>query len=371
MRSAIVVGAGIVGLAISRALAIKGYKVTVLERNAKAVGASIRNFGMIWPIGQPEGILYQRAIRSRNIWKQSCEEAGIWHSHKGSLHVAYHPDEWQVLQEFEASCIERKGIRLLTPKECLSMAGAVNPRHLMGGMYSPDEVIVDPRQAMAALPAYLSEKFGVRFYFGKAISEVRTGKVRTGNQWLEADEIFVCSGEDFETLYPEVFAQSAITKCKLQMMRTKPQPGGWEIGLPLCGGLTLTHYKSFAHCYTLPALQERILKEMPEYVEWGIHVMISQNELTEITIGDSHEYASVFDPFIRKEINDRILGYLRNFAMLADETIVQQWMGVYPKMTDGSTELVVTPDPGVTIVNGLGGNGMTLSFGLAEEVVGV
>jgi glycine/D-amino acid oxidase-like deaminating enzyme len=80
-----------------------------------------------------------------------------------------------VLQEFEASCIERKGIRLLTPKECLSMAGAVNPRHLMGGMYSPDEVIVDPRQAMAALPAYLSEKFGVRFYFGKAISEVRTG----------------------------------------------------------------------------------------------------------------------------------------------------------------------------------------------------
>jgi glycine/D-amino acid oxidase-like deaminating enzyme len=155
------------------------------------------------------------------------------------------------------------------------------------------------------------------------------------------------------------------------MMRTKPQPGGWEIGLPLCGGLTLTHYKSFAHCYTLPALQERILKEMPEYVEWGIHVMISQNELTEITIGDSHEYASVFDPFIRKEINDRILGYLKNFAMLADETIVQQWMGVYPKMTDGSTELVVTPDPGVTIVNGLGGNGMTLSFGLTEEVVGV
>ena len=72
-KSAIVVGAGIVGLATARALAAKGFKVKVFDRSQKAIGASIRNFGMIWPIGQPDGP-YATALRSRNIWKEIAEE---------------------------------------------------------------------------------------------------------------------------------------------------------------------------------------------------------------------------------------------------------------------------------------------------------
>jgi glycine/D-amino acid oxidase-like deaminating enzyme len=102
-RTAIVVGAGIVGLATARALARKGFSVKIFERTHKAVGASIRNFGMIWPIGQPAGKLYNRAIRSRNIWKEIGDESNITYNNCGSLHVACHEDEWQVLQELYES----------------------------------------------------------------------------------------------------------------------------------------------------------------------------------------------------------------------------------------------------------------------------
>ena len=51
-KSAIVVGAGIVGLATARALAFKGYDVRVFEKSSQAVGASIRNFGLILPFAQ-------------------------------------------------------------------------------------------------------------------------------------------------------------------------------------------------------------------------------------------------------------------------------------------------------------------------------
>lgn len=49
--------------------------------------------------------------------------------------------------------------------------------------------------------------------------------------------------------------------------------------------------------------------------------------------------------------------------------MLQSWHGIYPKMTNGAYELIVDIEPGVTLINGLGGNGMTLSFGLCEQEI--
>ena len=151
------------------------------------------------------------------------------------------------------------------------------------------------------------------------------------------------------------------------MMRTAPQPGNWRLGPMLAAGLTLRHYPAFQGCQTLAAYAQRITAECPEFDRWGIHVMASQNGLGEITIGDSHEYAWVVNPFDNPAIDRLILDYLQTFLAAPALHIAQRWHGIYAKHPEQAT-FIAEPAPGVTIVNGIGGNGMTTAFGLAEEV---
>src|SRR5262245_43035823 len=95
-----IVGGGIAGLAHAYIAARQGESVVLFERHEFAQGASIRNFGMIWPIGQPAGERLQLALRSRCIWSAVAEEAGIEIVDRGSLHVAYREDEADVIREF-------------------------------------------------------------------------------------------------------------------------------------------------------------------------------------------------------------------------------------------------------------------------------
>ncbi|WP_276091022.1 TIGR03364 family FAD-dependent oxidoreductase [Pedobacter sp. JY14-1] len=370
-KTAIVIGAGIVGLATARALSLRGIKVTVFERNERAVGASIRNFGMVWPIGQPNGELFDRAMLSRKIWKEIAGEAGIWHDEVGSLHMAYHDDELRVMEEYVDINKDIRGVALLTPEETLAKSPAVNPDGLKGAVWSGTEMIVESRVAVGQIAGYLAEKYGVVFHWNTAIAEIKDNTVRSGSRTWTADEIYVCSGVEFETLYPELFAEAPITKCKLQMMRIAAQPGGWRIGPSLCGSLSMVHYPGFQVAPSLPLLRERYNDEYAEYLKWGIHVMASQNHTGELTVGDSHEYGLVHDPFDKDFINKMILDYLCTFTRLKDMHVVQSWHGILPKLTNGKTELVLQPTENVTIINGLGGNGMTLSFGLCEQLIAV
>lgn len=364
-----VIGAGIVGLAMSYHLASQGKKVVLFERNSKAISASIRNFGLVWPIGQTAGKMYDRAMRSRATWKELAAATGLQCQETGSLHLVYEQDELAVLEEF-AQAAPGNGYlcELLTPAQVRKYTNAIKTAGLKGALWSPTEMTVNPRQTSAAIAKHLEEKMKVTVRFGTAINGISMPYIETKNEKWKVDEVFVCSGADFETLYPAAFAEAPLKKCKLQMMRTIPQPGNWQLGPALCAGLTLGHYTSFESCKTLQPLKQRYAQEMPDYVKWGIHLLVSQNGDGELTIGDSHEYGPDFEPFDKAFINDLILQYMHTFLEAPAYTIQEQWHGIYPKLTNGQTDLVFSPEKNVTIVNGLGGAGMTLSFGLAQEV---
>ena len=366
----VVVGAGIIGLAVALAAARRGKRVTLFERDAFAVKASVRNFGLVVPLTQPPGPLHDRALRSREIWIEIAQAAALYHSAHGMLALARHVDEQRVLEEYiESLGSETHGRRFLSKAEVRKMNSMVKTNGLLAALHSPTEVVVDPREAIRKVPNYLSDRYKVDVRQGTNVHAAGTGRVETAAGVWAADEIFVCSGAEFHSLFPSHFAASGLQRVKLQMLRTRAQPADCGHGPAICSGLTFIRYPAFRNCSGLPALRHRFERELPFYIKNGIHVLATQTSAGEITIGDSHHQndTNTVDPFDDEAVNQAMLDYLGTFARLPQMEIQERWHGVYAKHPT-QTDVIIEPEPGVTILNGLDGAGMTLAFGFAEEI---
>ncbi|MEE2642491.1 MAG: TIGR03364 family FAD-dependent oxidoreductase [Planctomycetota bacterium] len=361
-----IIGAGIVGLANAWRAAERDLSVAVFERTARAEGASIRNFGMIWPIGQSAGELYQTSLRSRELWQELGQQGVLEVENCGSIHLAHQPDELSLLEEFVGQGTHQSS--MITPAEVLQKSDIANGDGLLGGMDSPTELRVDPRTASARVAAWLAETKGVDFYFNTPVTRVEGGRVHTANGPLvEAERALVCSGSDFVSLYPDRFEASGLVLCKLQMLKTSGQSRSLPGPAPhIASGLTLRHYTSFRNCPSLEKLKARIQAESPELDRFGIHVMASHFPGGDVILGDSHEYGDEISPFDKTEIDDWMIRELRKIVRLDDWNIREKWHGIYAK----HPELPVFQqkvDERVTLFVGAGGAGMTMSFGLADR----
>jgi len=151
---AIVIGAGVVGLATARSLAENGFQVDVYERSAAAKGASIRNFGMIWPIGQRSGIQYERAMRTKAIWKEICSEMGAWFEENGSLHLAQTEEEEQVMHEVAEKFSSERPIFWVDRDHLEKLSPAINKNTVRGALWCRDEALLESRKIIRDLPIF-------------------------------------------------------------------------------------------------------------------------------------------------------------------------------------------------------------------------
>jgi D-hydroxyproline dehydrogenase subunit beta len=359
-----VVGAGIVGLAHAWMAVRRGLHVLLVDRNSQAQGATVRNFGMIWPIGQPAGELHAVAQRSRELWLELAVSGVVNLETCGSIHVAHREDEFAVLREFVE--LGSHPVEMLSASQVLERCPLVSPQGLYGGMWSSSELRVDPRRAAARIATWLAEQPNVTIAFDTAITSVQENQLRSsdGRCW-QAERIVICSGSDLQTLYPAVLQSAGLRLCKLQMLQISGEPT--TSPMPhIASGLTLRHYNAFGACPSLPQLQQRIATETPELDRYGIHVMASAMPDGRIILGDSHEYDREISPFDSSLIDDLMIRELRKILQLADWKVEQRWHGIYAK--HGKLPVVEASLPnGVTVFVGTGGAGMTMSFGLADR----
>jgi FAD dependent oxidoreductase TIGR03364 len=206
-----VVGAGIVGLACALAAVQRGKKVVVIDRDAQANGASVRNFGFITVTGQARGYMWGWAHRSRLIWEDIAEKAGIPILHRGLLMTARRPESLDVIEAFLKSEMG-EGCELLAPAEALARQPGLADDHLLGALWSPHELRVESRVAIPKLARWLEHHHGVTFRRGEAALSIEPGQVMTSKGLVEAQAIAVCPGDDLYSLFPEQIAARGVLK---------------------------------------------------------------------------------------------------------------------------------------------------------------
>lgn len=360
-----VVGSGIIGLACALAAARLGKRVIVIDRDAQANGASVRNFGFVTVTGQERGAMWSRARRSAQVWDEVAALAGIPVIHRGLVMTARRPEAVAVLEAFLPTEMG-EGCSLLSRGQLAKDHPHLATDQVQAALYSPHDLRVESRQAIPRVAAYLAEQYGVVFQRQTVVTAVETSKVHTQDGIIEADAIAVCPGDDLVSLFADRVAQYGVTRCKLQMLRLADP--GFKLTGAVMSDLGLVRYAGYAALPQAKALLTRLQAEQGQHLANGIHLIVVQSEDGSLVVGDSHHYGPTPDPFAHQSVDQLILDEYAAVFGQAPPPVLERWTGTYASASD-RTVVIDTPTEGVRLVMVTTGAGASTGFALGEEVI--
>ncbi|WP_192181155.1 TIGR03364 family FAD-dependent oxidoreductase [Mesorhizobium amorphae] len=358
-----IVGAGIVGLAHALAAVRRGLSVVVIDRDAQANGASVRNFGFITVSGQERGQVWRRAMRSRDIWLEVAGPAGIDIIQRGAVVVARRPRA--VVESFLQTEMG-EGCKLLEADALNRDYPGLAGQEFAGALWSPHEVRVESRQAIPLLATFLAERQGVEFRRETAVRRVEPPYIETSRGIVQAGKVIVCPGDDLATLYPDRIAHYAVTRCKLQMMRLADP--GFRLPVSVMSDLGLARYAGYAALPEGGALRRRLEAEQRDALDNGVHLIVVQSADGTLVVGDSHHYATTPDPFASERVDEIILEEFSAVFGGPVPRVLERWTGIYASAAD-RTMFADAPHEDVRLVMITSGTGASTSFAIAEEVI--
>ena len=361
-----IVGAGIVGLAHALAAVRRGKRVVVIDRDAQANGASIRNFGFVTVTGQERGATWRRAMRSRDVWCEIAGAARITIEQSGFVLLGRRPEARSVLEAFMATEMGQD-CTLVEPRDAERRWPGLHPESCAAALFSPHERRVESRDAVPKLAAWLAEAHGVTFMRGVAVRAVDPPRVSTSRGEVSAEAVVVCPGDDLQTLFPDRIAQYGVTRCKLQMLRVAPPAAGFRLGGAVMTDLSLVRYLGYAALPEAAPLRRRLEAEQPDHLANGVHLIVVQSSDGSLVIGDSHHYAPTPDPFGRDDVDALILDEYTRTVAPEPPRVLERWTGTYAS-AEGPM-FMDRPADRVRLVMVTSGTGASTGFAIGEETL--
>ncbi len=363
---AVVVGGGILGTWHALELAEAGFSVDHLEAEAGPTGASVRNFGLVWVSGRRSGAELDVARRARRRWGElGTEVPGIGFRPMTSLTVAGDAAARAVMEEFaQGPDATARSITFLEPDEVRARNPAVRG-DITGALHCAEDAVVEPRLALGALRAHLSEVHGSRYRFHPTCRIVRAEPNAlvdtTGFKW-EGDLLVLATGAAYDHLPGTEAVAPRLRRVRLQMLQTAPF--ATTLTTSLADADSLRYYPAYE-----AAGLERLGPQSPVAAEHHLQLLLVQRPDGGLTIGDTHAYEEPFDFALSEDPTTELLERARRILGVEVPPVQRRWEGVYAQCIDGAVCLREQVAPGVWLVTGPGGRGMTCAPAIARDTL--
>ena len=349
---AVVIGAGVIGLAVARELALAGREVLILERNA-LIGAetSSRNSevihaGIYYPTGSVKA---ETCVRGKALLYDYCDRRDVPYNRVGKLIVATSEAQLEVLRGYQRQAL-RNGVghlRWLDRDEALRLEPDVR---CLAGVFSETTGVIDSHAFMLSLHGDVEAHGGIVSFHTEVTDLGR-----------EDGRLLVRCG-DFD-----LAAQVVVNAAGLEAPKVANALGGHWRG----------HYAK-GHYYTLSGRSPFTHLVYPVAEPGGLGVHVTLDMAGQARFGpdvvwiDEADYA--FDPRNRDRFVEAIQKY---YPELDPDRLHPDYTGIRPKLApagDPATDFVIEgpADHGISgLVNLLGieSPGLTSSFAIAERVV--
>lgn len=355
----IVIGGGVIGIAIGRALALAGRKVVILEAETElAMHTSSRNSEVIHAgIYYPENSLKAKlCVRGRTMLYEYCRDRDVPHKRIGKIIVACDGDDRRLLENYAASAVANgvDDLVRLDGGEIRRLEPAVS---CVAGLLSPSTGIVDSHAFISALRADLESADGVIL----CRSRVNTISPYSGGMKVAIRD----NGKPLEV------------RCRVLVNAA----GLWANSLALSAGsgtdLVPPLYLAKAHYFVLqgPPPFGRLIYPVASSGGLGIHVTLDQSG--SVRFGPDVSWVDDIDySFDESRLKSFIPAIRRYYPDLNPVQLVPGYTGIRPKLSAAGqpmADFVIQDErvhgmPGLVNLFGIESPGLTASLAIADTV---
>ena len=357
----VVIGAGVVGLAIARALAQSGREVLVAEATeAIGTGTSSRNSEVIHAgIYYPAGSLKARlCVRGKHLLYAYCAERGIPHKRLGKLIVATSAEQAAQLegiaQRARANGVD--DLQFISGEDAMRLEPALQ---CTAALVSPSTGIVDSHALMLAYQGD-AENAGAQCVFHTPLV---SGRVRP-----EGGFDLQFGGDDAMSLSCNVLINSAGLQAPALARRIDGVPAASIPTDYLCKGsyFTLSGRAPFS----------RLIYPVPQHAGLGVHLTLDMGG--QAKFGPDTEWVCTEDYTLDPARAEVFYAAVRSYwPALPDDALAPGYTGIRPKISgphEPAADFVIAGPAahgvrGLVNLFGIESPGLTSSLALAEETL--